>query len=702
MAGELEALVREAKAEADRRAAEIEQREREAQLQKFLQDELWALITGDTSNEAATVLRSWASRGGISVERLIAGEPQSLDLEAGDLDFQTAVGSLGEFVEVVEAAMAAERAGGIVGLGRDIRGLGLLEPMVEAAAKFGGGATVETLESERTNTEILLGSLAEEAEEVRVLRERIGSSDPAEWGEAVEIVLPGRLESLDLGDVAATVDRSSLEIARRAAATAERERAAVEASNNEDLRRQEQQTASGRRATFSGREMSDADQLDLVERLIERVDSGPTALTRREAERRKLYERRDQLTQKLEISEGAQERAGDNAERDALALEKRQREGGALASGQSQWQRYATPKDPLDLSFLNDPEWQEMLGLATPSYNRGGYYGGSPRLSAAQQAEADRTEVQALLAEQFGGYAFFFEKNNAGLRVGIDANGKIVDHADPNAVSQKNVLDVIVDQGIVDPSRINGILQKTEWWQTTDSKMRFFDATFGELSEPGKQEFLEPITDLLAEEAEFLGFQLDPARARQMAETIARQGEENDQDFIRGLMVAESAFDAVGTEISEFAAARDSVQQMARQYFVPIGDEDAARFAEEIYVGDRTGEAMQQYFKEQAISRFPTLEAAITQQNITPEQYFAPYKYEIERMLDRPNVDILEEFADIIEYVPDTGGDNPRPMTLAETRKFIRGTNEWQASTQGQDQAQALAFAIGRTFGEDA
>jgi len=442
-----------------------------------------------------------------------------------------------------------------------------------------------------------------------------------------------------------------------------------------------------------------------------RTARGPSGLTpERLARLAELNERIRQVTSGVAGSDAVGSLEADKAERDALEA-RQQRTGDnpsdvafltELSGGATLKDGGATLKDPLDLSFLNDPEWQEMLGLATPSYDGGGYYGGSPRLSAAQQAEADRTEVQALLAEQFGGYAFFFEKNNAGLRVGIDANGKIVDHADPNAVSQKNVLDVIVDQGIVDPSRINGILQKTEWWQTTDSKMRFFDATFGELSEPGKQEFLEPITDLLAEEAQFLGFQLDPARARQMAETIARQGEENDQDFIRGLMVAESAFDAVGTEISEFAAARDSVQQMARQYFVPIGDEDAARFAEEIYVGDRTGEAMQQYFKEQAISRFPTLEAAITQQNITPEQYFAPYKYEIERMLDRPNVNILEDFADIIEYVPDTGGDNPRPMTLAETRKFIRGTNEWQASTQGQDQAQALAFAIGRTFGEDA
>ena len=68
-------------------------------------------------------------------------------------------------------------------------------------------------------------------------------------------------------------------------------------------------------------------------------------------------------------------------------------------------------------------------------------------------------------------------------------------------------------------------------------------------------------------------------------------------------------------------------------------------------------------------------------------------------MLERPNIDMVEEFADVIEYIPE-GGMEARPMTLGEVRKFVRALPEWQQTGNAKDQARALAFAIGKTFGE--
>lgn len=77
--------------------------------------------------------------------------------------------------------------------------------------------------------------------------------------------------------------------------------------------------------------------------------------------------------------------------------------------------------------------------------------------------------------------------------------------------------------------------------------------------------------------------------------------------------------------------------------------------------------------KSTAVSRFPTLDKVINQMGVTPQQYFAPYKQQIEQMLGR-QVDLLDEFSDVIEYMPDTGGTTSRPMTLSEVRKFVRAT----------------------------
>ena len=325
--------------------------------------------------------------------------------------------------------------------------------------------------------------------------------------------------------------------------------------------------------------------------------------------------------------------------------------------------------------------------------------GGAPQLTDAQIRDANQAEVELLLAQQFGGFSFFLQKHRSELQVGLTADGQVVAADDPNAATVKNVLDVIVDQGITAPTRVLGLLENTEWWKATDARMREYDVLTADMSEPQKLEFLEPVLDTLRDEAQFLGFQLDPTRARELAEQITRMGEEGDAEYIRGLLTAEEAFNAAEVSSSSFAAARDEIVAMSKRYFTPINEADAAAFAEDIYVGTKTAEGVEQYFREMAANKFPSMQNALDS-GITPEQYFAPYKYEIERMLDRPNVDLYEEFGDIIQYIPDTGTGEARPMTLGEVRKYVRGLDEWQQSSQGKDSARALSFSIGKLFGE--
>ena len=68
--------------------------------------------------------------------------------------------------------------------------------------------------------------------------------------------------------------------------------------------------------------------------------------------------------------------------------------------------------------------------------------------------------------------------------VGITEDGTVVDADDPDAVETKNVLDYIVDEGIVAPTRVKGILENTAWWQSTDKAAREFDTQFAEMSDP--------------------------------------------------------------------------------------------------------------------------------------------------------------------------------------------------------------------------
>ena len=86
----------------------------------------------------------------------------------------------------------------------------------------------------------------------------------------------------------------------------------------------------------------------------------------------------------------------------------------------------------------------------------GHWFSGRPSL--AQIQAADRAEVEEFLRTQFGGFEFFLDKHASKLQVGLTADGLIVAADDPSAVTAKNVLDVIVEQGLADPGGIEVLL----------------------------------------------------------------------------------------------------------------------------------------------------------------------------------------------------------------------------------------------------
>jgi len=323
---------------------------------------------------------------------------------------------------------------------------------------------------------------------------------------------------------------------------------------------------------------------------------------------------------------------------------------------------------------------------------------GSTAAQIMAEREADRDEIYSLLQEQFGGASYFFRQHATNMLIGVTADGTIVSHDDESAESQIGLMDYIVNNGITSMTRVKGLLQKTEWWQTTDVARRTYDVMWGEMSDPERQEFLEPTTDALTKEAQFLGFDLTEEDAFTLAQTLAQNGDSEDTEAIREMIIGQLANYEITNEFSDFSAGRDALEQLAYKYYVPQTEDAAQDWAEKIYTGEATQTEYEQYLKATAVSRFPTLDKVINEMGVTPDQYFSPYKYQIEQMLGR-QVDMLDEFSDVIEYIPDTG-TNARPMTLSEVRNFVRATPEWQQTDDAKDQARALAFSIGQTFGE--
>jgi hypothetical protein len=326
---------------------------------------------------------------------------------------------------------------------------------------------------------------------------------------------------------------------------------------------------------------------------------------------------------------------------------------------------------------------------------------GSNVAALAAQQEADRDEIYQLLTEQFGGASYFFRNHEDNMLIWFNSENEIVSYDDPEAETHRGLMDYIVENGITSLARVKGLLQKTEWWQTTDKERRFFDVSWGEMSNPEQAEWLEPVTKALQDEAQYLGVELSDERAFELGQLLAMEGNGDDQEEIRKILFDEDVYTGVSAEISGFAGAQDNLRELARNYYAPLPEEGAGsitEWAEQIYTGENTEEAYEQTLKQIAISRFPTLDKVIREMGLTPQQYFSPYKQQIENMLGR-NVDLYNEFSDVIEYIP-AGGTDARAMTLSEVQNFVRALPEWQQTDDAKDRARALSFSIGQTFGE--
>ena len=304
--------------------------------------------------------------------------------------------------------------------------------------------------------------------------------------------------------------------------------------------------------------------------------------------------------------------------------------------------------------------------------------------------------------DQYGGYGLLLgDENNPQFDIGLVYSGgnliRTVPANSPEADQVINIIDYIDQNGITSDSIIFGLLQKTEWWMSTDSAARAFDIAWSEMSEPEKQEYLEPLMKVLRRKADQLGFVYDENDLYEKAQTIMRLGNDDDEEFLNKFVLADSKQASIVSDATDFGSLKDSVFALADKYLLTLTDDDAIALAEEMFTGERTDAELQQEFKNRAVGLFPTMQKVIQELGITPKQYFSSHIAEIETLLERP-IDFKREFLDVVEHVDADG--NVRPKTLSETRKRVRKTGEWQSSQNAEDEAREVAAVIGEVFGK--
>lgn len=301
--------------------------------------------------------------------------------------------------------------------------------------------------------------------------------------------------------------------------------------------------------------------------------------------------------------------------------------------------------------------------------------------------------------------AFIEARQSQGdFMIALDSSNRPVAYDDPNVARTVFYVDYLKQMNI-DPTTAEGqrraeeLLRMTQWWDQNSSWTQNFQQDWFHAGDAQRAAMIESTINNVEQVLRDTGNvgRFSQSEVFEMARHIHELGLHfTDSDLRRSVL----AYDEMNLEQSSTSAIAQSAfdfQSMARDYFMPLSDEAARDYAEQVYVGDVTSENLEMMFREQAMARFPSL-AGYIHDGFTPQQYFGTYESEMERMLDR-QVSIFDEFPDIIDHVPTVGGDR-RPMTYGEMREFTRRLPEWKHSDQGQDAAKLFSYSLGQMFGE--
>ena len=332
-------------------------------------------------------------------------------------------------------------------------------------------------------------------------------------------------------------------------------------------------------------------------------------------------------------------------------------------------------------------------------------------------------ELNEYLDEKYGGFAFFLDLEEEDLHIGLDKLNRPTDVDSDDAVHQVHILDYLVgnatDGSVVTTDYgIISALERTKWYQTTNTSMREWYGDYGanpleafqfDVSRPNQMDKVGDIYDSLVNAAQILmgpGAErtIGPNRLMMLAAEIDFLGYDTDDEKQREMLLdrvirSEEPWQASNADFSAFRLTRDSVETTARSMYLPITEARRNEYAEKLFTGAYTIEDVAAQMRTQALARYGGSDQvrAALEAGLTMEQYFDPYIAEMEEILDRP-VDLFSEFPEVIEMVP---GDGPaRPMSYPEFGEFIRGLPEWGQSDKGQDTARSLVNAMGALFGE--
>ena len=194
--------------------------------------------------------------------------------------------------------------------------------------------------------------------------------------------------------------------------------------------------------------------------------------------------------------------------------------------------------------------------------------------------------------------------NSLGVASGLINSNKSLHQAFEKIINEQ--LDLTSSAG---QSRVQQILENTAWYQNHNGAQRTFD--YQAANDPASN--AKAIADARAQlksEAEQEGVTLDPDTLDQMAKQVARNnltGDEINQLVSRKFTYKPGQATYQGTA----GQAIQSIQQAAKDYYVPITNQQIQKYVRQVLGGNLDPNSLNATFQQQAESMFPYLKSQL-------------------------------------------------------------------------------------------
>jgi hypothetical protein len=228
-------------------------------------------------------------------------------------------------------------------------------------------------------------------------------------------------------------------------------------------------------------------------------------------------------------------------------------------------------------------------------------------------------------------------------------------------------------------------LQATGWWKAHGTSLRQF-MTLEQTDPATLNEQIRAKDAEVHQTANSLGLSDNQINIDQVARDAIRFGWTNAE--LQEQLAGMATFNANAPATSNIGAidnAMSTLKQQAAQYWVTLDDNTAFQWARQIAAGHQSEKDYTPILADWAKGKFPSL-AQYIDKGLTPSNFIQPMQREAAQLLEvQPDqIDFNNPtFSRMLDYADPKTGER-RLMTAAEQQAYIRSTDQWAGTKQGQ------------------